>query len=798
MSRDDFRSNDPSGGGSRANAGPTGNGQDVDSALTRGADGLGSTLGSFAADDVAFDVDVQGVSARLGVRHFSVHEGLNRLGEVEVVALASANAVPAIADLLGKDCTVSWHRRSQARKFKGVIRTATTRDLVEGVELTLHVVPALWLLTRTLESRIYQDKSVPAIVETIVNELLGGRSRSMRSDVSRQYPVYEYVVQYQESYYSFISRLLEQEGIFFFFDHEDGDHERLVLADTSSNLPFVRSADQGRVPFARDPAQAPEHEAVSDVHHHREVGATDAVVGDFDWTNPGLTVRGEATGRGDTEPKLEIYDHTDAVQFHQYGGSSYGANTADRQVEMRAELLDLVRESWSMDATVVTVAPGRLIELSGSPDSDLDGKYLIIGADAYGTATEGREGTFHTRLRCVPQSMPYRPPRVTRRPIAIGFETATVVGPPGEEIHTDTHGRVKVQFHWDRRGHNDEHSSCWLRVMQTWAHGGFGAFFLPRIGMEVVVGFLGGNPDRPMVTGCVYNGRNTTPYSLPGEKTKSTLKTQSSPGGGGYNELRFEDKAGHEEIFIHAQKDLNEVVEHNHTTRVRANHVNTVGGNDTETVHRKQTLTVKKDREKTIEENEFRTIKMSRFSEITQNDTMTIKGSRTTMITADEELFVDMKRTTKVKDLELAEFQNSRKTVVTGDDKTHVTEEWNLEVGKAATIRHRGTLVEVRNQHFLVDAASSVRLTHSGSEVHIADGGSINVDATPGVTVVSRGSRIVVKDDKIGLSSPNEITLTVGSSVIKLTPAGVEISGASVKSSATGMNEISGAIVKIN
>jgi type VI secretion system secreted protein VgrG len=761
----------------------------------RAADALAGLAG--IADDVSFELEIEGLGTRLGVRHLTVHEGLNRLGEAEVTALVGPGETPVIADLLGRDCTITWARPAQERKFRGVVRTGSVRDLVEGAELAVHIVPALWMLSRTLDSRIYQDKSIPKIVEDLVGELLGSRQRSVRNDLSRDYPTYEYVVQYQESHWSFIARLLEQEGIFAYFDHE-GDHETLVLADTTSNLPFVRASDQGRVPYAADASQVPGREAVTAVMHHREVGATDAVVSDYDWTNPGMQVRGSQTGRGNGSPTLEIYDHTDAVQFHRYSGTSYGANTADRQAELRAELLDLAREAWSMDATVVTAAPGRILELSGAPEGDLDAKYLIVSTDSYGHTTEGRTGAFHTRVRCVPQDKPYRPPRFTRRPVVVGLETATVVGPAGEEIHTDEHGRVRVQFHWDRQGRDDEHSTCWLRVMQSWAHAGFGTFFLPRIGMEVVVGFIGGSPDRPIVTGCVYNGQNTTPYSLPGEKTKSTLKTQSSPGGGGYNELRFEDKTGSEEVFIHAQKDFNEVVEHNHTTRVHANHTNTVDGDDTETVHQKQKLTVKKDREKTIEENEFRTIKMSRFSEIQMNDTMTITGTRTTIVKANEERFVDGTRTTKIKRTELVELGDSRETKITGKDLLDVSEESFLAVGKAATIRQNGTVFEIREQKVLIDSADSIRCTHAGSQMQIAKGGSINLDSDKEIKVKNGSSVLLMGNGNVVVNAPGSIVLQCGGSSIALDPGQITIASPSIVVNGVGHVSVVGGIITLN
>src|SRR5690606_2699053 len=195
----------------------------------------------------------------------------------------------------------------------------------------------------------------------------------------------------------------------------------------------------------------------------------------------------------------------------------------------------------------VSAQPGHVFELQGA---DLhDDRYVIVAMSSTGTAGENG-GEYTNSLRVIPTRMPYRPPPI-ERPMMPGPETATVVGPEGEEIYTDKHGRIKVQFHWDRQGQRNAQSSAWIRVSQAWAGPGWGFLFIPRIGMEVIVSFLGGDPDRPIVTGCVYNGSNPTPYTLPDEKTKSTIKTNSSLGGGGSNELRFEDKKGSEEVYIH-------------------------------------------------------------------------------------------------------------------------------------------------------------------------------------------------------------------------------------------------------
>jgi type VI secretion system secreted protein VgrG len=225
---------------------------------------------------------------------------------------------------------------------------------------------------------------------------------------------------------------------------------------------------------------------------------------------------------------------------------------------------------------------------------------------------------YRNRFTCVSEDVPYRPERRTRCPVVGGAQTAVVVGPAGEEIHTDVSGRVKVQFHWDREGKRDDRSSCWIRVSQAWAGPGWGALYLPRVGQEVVVEFLEGDPDRPIIVGGVYNGANPPPVDLPGEKTRSTLRSASSPGGDGSNELRFEDAKGQEEVYLHAQRDLNVVVENDASRRV--------GGNET--------IAVDKDRARSVGGSQSLQVAKDDTSTITGSQLLTVSGNRTTTVGA--------------------------------------------------------------------------------------------------------------------------------------------------------------------
>ncbi len=253
-----------------------------------------SSMGGGRNDDVAFHLEVDGIDATWGVESIQLQEGLNRLSMGVIDALCE-HAQPEVSELLDKDCHLTIERESQQRSYHGVVWHAEVRETVHGVEVRLHVVPAARYLSEIFTSRIYQDKTVPEIVEEIYGEKLGGRHRSLQNDLTESYETREYTVQYQESCFNFIARLLEEEGIFFYFDHTD-DLEKLVLVDGTSGLPTVR--DDGSVPYAEDPYQVSDHEAVRVVTHEQHVGATDVVTSDYDWTNPALQVRGEQTGRG--------------------------------------------------------------------------------------------------------------------------------------------------------------------------------------------------------------------------------------------------------------------------------------------------------------------------------------------------------------------------------------------------------------------------------------------------------------------------------------------------------------------
>ncbi len=766
------------------------------------ADALGGIGGGL--NDVEFTLEVAGADGRWGVTSVSLTEELNTVPTCTVTALHDAPV--EVSELLHKECALTMDRADQQRHFRGIIWHAQVDQELEDFVVTLSVAPAAAYLNARTDFKIYQDKTVVQVIKEAYETVLGGLQRKVNDEnLHETYETREYVVQYRETSLAFITRLAEEEGLFWYFDHEE-EKEVLVLADSVNNLPQARPQAKGEVHYHGDPGQLPDGEAVTHIRHDQRVGATDSVITDYDWTNPPVDVRGKQTGRSSQEPALEIFEHASAVVFHGYDGTQYGGNTAERQARLRAARLDLGRQEWRMQSTVVSAQPGHTLAVTGAPDGSLDQRYLIVAAHGHGRAN-GARGSWTNTLDVVPVSMPYCPPRRIAKPIAYGPEEAVIVGP--DEIHTDEHGRVKVHFFWDRHHARDaDDSSCWLRVQQNWAGPGFGTFYLPRVGMEVVVSFFGGDPDRPLVTGCLYNGANHANVDLPAKKTQTLIRTKSSVRSDGFNEIRFEDEAGNEFIYVHAQKDLNEVVENNHSTHVKANQTNTVDGNQTETVGGNQTMTVKKDRKKTIEQDERTHVLGNRTEEVDGDEKITIHGERKTEIDGNDGLIVHGDRETHVDGKDKKEVVGGREVTIADHDNlqvigganrnVHVTGQHNITVDGHFKVVEGGTeTLYLNSGNTYLECSGRVQIKSDGAHLDMKPGGHVKLTCTT-FEVATPGAGLKLADGKLEATADTEAKVAGSASVVKLEGSGATVSGPKVTSSASGMNEITGILVKIN
>ncbi len=485
----------------------------------------------------------------LVIRRMSGTERMSRLFEYEL-ELYSKDIDIKYEDLLGGSATVRVELESgETRYFNGHISRFSLVGQ-EGLHYTYQAIlkPWLWFLTRTADCRIFQEMKVPDIIKQVCRD---HGLTDFKDELTGSYRTWEYCVQYRETDFNFISRLMEQEGIYYFFIHENGKHE-LVLADgLSSHKP---TADYESVPyFPPENAGRRKRDHIDSWSISKQVQPGAYALNDFDFKAPKKGLISAANDEKKHEAaSFEVYD---------YPGEYSENSDGDTYARARIDELHAQYEIVSGGGDVRGLSTGALFSLTDYPRDDQNREYLLLSAnyDISSDALEGGNGADEEIFRCsfsaIDSKQQYRSPRSTPKPIVQGLQTAIVVGASGEEIHTDKYGRIKVHFHWDRYGKADDTDSCWIRVAQMWAGKKWGSMYIPRVGQEVIVDFIEGDPDRPIVTGRVYNGDCMPPYDLPANKTMSTTKTNSSKGGQGFNEIRFEDKKGKEQIFMHAEKD---------------------------------------------------------------------------------------------------------------------------------------------------------------------------------------------------------------------------------------------------
>jgi type VI secretion system secreted protein VgrG len=432
--------------------------------------------------------------------------------------------------------------------------------------------PWLWFLSLWQDCKIFQNLSVPDIVEQVfTNHGFTDFSPSLTGS----YDPREFCVQYRESGLDFVSRLLQDEGIFYYFTHSADKHE-LVLTDSISGCDPCPGQSTARIWIAK--ASYLQDDIIEDVEYTVAADSGQVTLEDYNFTQPSNNLMVNIAG----EDPEEIYDYPG-----KYADRTSGERYARLRLEEREMTEQIIRGSGNTRGFIA----GYTFTLQDHFNTSLNEEYLItslhltMGTNAFLTTPKFRED-YTNQFEAIPSTVDYRPARVTPKPVIAGVQTAVVVGPSGEEIYCDQYGRVKVQFPWDRVGTNDENSSCWIRVSQEWAGKTWGAVFLPRMGQEVIVEFLEGDPDRPIITGRVYNAEQMPPYTLPTNQTQSGIKTRSSKGGSGSNcnEFRFEDLMGSELVLLHAEKDLTVEVENNETRTVSNARTTTITNNDSTTI----------------------------------------------------------------------------------------------------------------------------------------------------------------------------------------------------------------------
>jgi type VI secretion system secreted protein VgrG len=491
------------------------------------------------------------------MRSFTFTERLGRPFEM-VLDMLSTQSNLDFSQIVGQNVTVRIQKPkdNEPRYFNGIVRQFS--QVGASGRLTNYkavVVPWLWLLTRTSDCRIFQEMTVPDIIKKVFKD---HGLTDIDDKISGSHRTWEYCVQYRETDFNFVSRLMEQEGIYYYFTHENGKH-KMVLADSkSAHEPF---GGYEEIIYRPPTSEFRQKEVLTELAVSQEVQPGTYAHTDFDFKAPAKNLQAKSqVQRQHAAADFEIYDYPG-----EYDQTGDGENYAKSRIEELQSGFEVVHGSGDVRG----VATGCKFTLQDHPTASFNRDYLIVetsieaSTDEYDSAAPGtvRKGvSFKSSIVAIDCNTQFRAARTTPLPLIRGPQTAIVVGPSGEEIYTDKYGRVKVQFHWDRYSKADQNSSCWIRVSQDWAGKKWGAMFIPRIGQEVIVEFLEGDPDRPIITGRVYNDKAMPPYDLPGNMTRSTIKTNSSKGGGGWNEIRIEDKKDSEQIFIHAQKNMDERV----------------------------------------------------------------------------------------------------------------------------------------------------------------------------------------------------------------------------------------------
>ena len=532
------------------------------------------------------------------LRSFAGHEGVSRLFQFSTDLLSENHSID-FKDIVGKPVTLSLQLFNDAKRYWNgfVSRFACSGRDDRFSHYQAEIVPWAWFLTRTADCQIFQQKTIPEIIKKVFQDH-GFQDFQDRTRAS--YPQREYVVQYRETAFNFVSRLMEEHGIFYFFEHDKNSH-KLILADkpqVHKNCPI-----QYKVRFNYNPGTSHiEEDVVQSWGAEQELRPGKYALNDYNFQTPNTSLMANVQTVAEIggNSKYEIYD---------YPGIHTKKDEGDTLTKIRMEEEEAAHYVISGSSNCRFFASGYKFHLDEHSRKDQDGDYLLTDlthsasvGDSYSGPGDSSQEIYTNHFTCIPFAVPFRPQRLTPKPVVQGPQTAVVVGPSGEEIYPDKYGRVKVQFYWDRLGKKDENSSCWIRVSQPWAGKNWGAINIPRIKQEVIVEFLEGDPDRPIITGRVYNDDQMPPYALPDNMTRTTFLTRSTKGGGSsnFNELRFEDKKGSEQIFLNAEKDMDLRVENDSREFVGKDRSLIVKGDQKEKVEGEQDIQIANDQNERV------------------------------------------------------------------------------------------------------------------------------------------------------------------------------------------------------
>lgn len=671
---------------------------------------------SFTQDNTYISVSTPLGKDKLLLRRFHGEERLSGLFHFSL-EMQSEDKDLDFEKIVGKSATVTVDLADGTKRYvNGIVGRflqAGSDDRFFNYYAELH--PWLWLLTMCVDCKIYQNQKVPDIITGVFSDL--GFS-DYKSSLQAAYQPREYCVQYNESAFDFVSRLMEDEGIFYFFEHADGKHT-LVLADDAAAFaacPGAATLDYGTWGVWT------QQNVVTRCTLEENVIPGAFALDDFHFETPSTDLIASVTST--------VAQNGGKRRIYEYPGGFTKKDEGDSRAKLRIEEREAPKKFLRGQSYCRAFVTGTKFTLAKHYRDDVNASYVISRVshaaswDDYGNSFEA-----------FPAGATYRPPRRTPKPVIAGTQTAVVVGKQGEEIWTDKYGRVKVQFHWDQVGKNDENSSCWIRVAHGWAGKGWGQVFLPRIGQEVVVSFVEGDPDRPLITGSVYNAEQTAPYELPGEQTKSTVKSETSKGGGGYNELRFEDKKDSEEVYFQAERDFNRVVKNNDTLKVGFEKKS--AGDQTIDIFNNRTTTIEEGHDTLEIKKGNRVVKVD-----TGKETHEVKGTRTLDVTGAE--------THNNKDDLTVNVDKNYLLKVKGDLTIDVTGKVTIQSGQAMTLDSGAGLT----------AKAAAAMTHqAGTSLTNKAGTSLENQA--GTAMTNKAGTSMTNQASISLTNEGSASQTV-------------------------------------
>jgi type VI secretion system secreted protein VgrG len=720
-------------------------------------------------------------------------ESLSDLGEAKLVLLSEKKDI-APDDLLGKPVTVTLAYRDDAKRPLNGYVTRFVQGGFEGkyfvYEMTVR--PWFWLLTRTADCRIFQDMTVPDIVKSVFQDHPVAR---FEEKLFRSYRPWTYCVQYRETDFNFVARLLEQEGIYWFFEHAEGEH-KLVLCDSASAHDAAPGCES--LPFYGNVGQAPpELECINQWSLVRAVQPGKVVITDYDFERPSTSLEANQT-------RTRSYDLSDGEVFD-YPGGYIQTSDGSQYAEDRLDEIQTAFETFTGGTNAQGVRTGCLLSLSRHPRDDQNAQYLVTATQMHMQQPVHEASDVQATLQCgfgaIPAAQQYRPARRTPKPQVAGPQTATVTGPSGEEIFTDKYGRVKVQFHWDRRGQKDENSSCWVRVSQPWAGKGWGGVSIPRIGQEVIVGFLEGDSDQPLIIGRLYNAEQMPPFPLPEGAVVSGIKSKSHKATG-YNELSMDDTAGKEQVTIHAQYDMGTTVEHDQTSTVHNNRTDTIDVDDTESVGNNQTQSVGNNHQQSVKVNQTITVGGKQDLTVTGDRNKTVQSNENLNVTVNQQETIGGTRTLAVTGSDTQTFSNTQtvnvalmktETIgavyalsVVGAMNHAVGAALMQEVGGAKIVGVGAISAEKVGISKSISAGTNMTFDAGAKMAHKA-GGSYAASAGSTMSMESGGDYSVNSKAKAAVEAASELVLKCGSAQLILKSGGdIELKGSGISINGSG------------